>query len=598
MKSKNQKAKKILGFTLIEAVVGIAIFGVLTLGIIQIYTLLSRTVKANREKTILTNLANQKLEVGRNLPYSQIGTLTGNPNGVLPDQSNPQTSTIENIDYQIYYEVTYIDDPADGTILAGTDPSPNDYKQLKMFVRNTSTSQITTFVTNVAPRGLESLTNAGAIKATVINSTGQPVSGANVHIEKLDGTIVLDRTSSSSGEWIEVGLPAAVNGYRVVVTKSGYSTDQTYPITVSNPNPVKPDPTVINGQVTQITFSIDLLSDLTIRTLDSSCQPLSGVGVNVRGDKLIGTNPNVYKFNNNYASVAGQIALIDIEWDNYTPTLLVGEPYTVYGTSPIQNINVLPDTSQTFTLILGPYSVNSLLVIVKNAAGTPLEGASVHLRKGGSVPQDYYGTTGGSVWVQNDWTGGAGQADFSDVTRYFADDGFIDINSQATGVELLKVSGQYVPNGWLESSTFDTGTSQTSFTTLLWQPTSQDPATTLRFQIASNNDNSTWNYLGPDGTASTYYTTPGSSISSAHSSDRYVRYKAYLSTTDDRQTPVLTSVDINYVSGCFTPGQSIFPNLTAGNNYDLEVSLAGFQTQTINAININGNNVLEVVLTP
>jgi type II secretory pathway pseudopilin PulG len=595
MKPKKSKVKKFLGFTLIEAVVGIAIFGVLTMGVIQIYTLLSRTVKANREKTILTNLANQKLEVGRNLPYSQIGTLTGNPNGVLPDQSNPQTSTIENIDYQIYYEITYIDDPADGTILAATDPSPNDYKQLKMFVRNTFTSQITTFITNVAPRGLESLTNAGAIKATVINSTGQPVSGANIRIEKTDGTIVLDRTSNASGEWIEVGLPAAVNGYRMVVTKSSHSTDSTYPITVSNPNPTKPDPTVVNGSVTAITFAIDSSSNLNIRTLNASCQPLNNVGINVRGDKLIGTTPNVYKYNSNYASVGGQIALTNIEWDNYTPTLLSGEPYTVYGTSPIQNINVLPGTNQTFTINLGPSTPNSLLVIVKNAAGTPLEAASVQL-SGGSPVTDYNGVTGGSVLVQNNWTGGSGQADFTDATRYFADDGLVSVSG--SGVELATIGNDYVPAGSLESSTFDTGTSSTSFTTLTWQPTSQDPATSLRIQIASNNDNATWNFIGPDGTAGSYYTTPGTSVHSSHTNDRYVRYKAFLSTTNDQQTPILTSIDINYVSGCFTPGQVIFPELDAANNYDLQVSLTGYATQNISNININGNQMLEITLSP
>lgn len=129
----------------------------------------------------------------------------------------------------------------------------------------------------------------------------------------------------------------------------------------------------------------------------------------------------------------------------YTPTLLTGQSWVVRGTSPIQQIAVAPGSSQTFTMILGTNTTaNSILVIVKDGStGAALEFATVHLQKGGSTPQDYYGTTGGSVWVQQDWTGGAGQTNWSTTTpdMYTTDDGNIDVNSAPTGVRLKKVSG-------------------------------------------------------------------------------------------------------------------------------------------------------------
>ncbi len=587
--------------TLVEIVVGVAIAGILLAGILGAFSVLARSVKAAREKTILSALASNYLETVRNLPYSSIGTAFGNPTGSLPDASNPVTTSIEGTTYRIYYEVTYIDDPADGTILAGTDVAPNDYKQIKMSVRNMTTDVITYFLTNVSPKGLEGLSNAGALFVKVFNATGQPVANANVHIENLGLTpdIVLDRQTDASGNWIEVGLPASVNGYHIVVTKTGYSSDQTYPLSGGNPNPIKPDATISNGVVTQVSFAIDLVSTLNIKTLDQACKNVSNVNVNVKGAKLIGTSPNVLKYDNSFSSVAGLIALTNLEWDTYTPTLLTGQSWIVAGTSPIQQINVLPGTTQNFTIILGTSSTaNSLLVIVKDAAtGAALEGATVHLQKGGSTPQDYYGTTGGSDWVQSSWVGGGGQATFTDNTKYFADDGNIDINSAPTGVRLNKISGRYVLSGQLESSTFDTGAAS-DFTTLTWEPTSQSANTTLKFQIASNSDGTTWSYKGPDGTSSTYYTVSGTSISSVHDNDRYVRYKVFLSTTDDKITPVLTSLTLNYVSGCYTPGQALFPDLTAGNNYDLDVTLAGYQVNTINSLDINGNQTLEVLMSP
>jgi hypothetical protein len=135
--------------------------------------------------------------------------------------------------------------------------------------------------------------------------------------------------------------------------------------------------------------------------------------------------------------------------------------------------------------------------------------------------------------VQKDWSNGSGQSDWNDPGRYFTDDGNVDSNSVPTGLRLRKVSGNYIISGVLESSTFDTA-GTTDFTTVSWEPLSQDPATAVRYQIASNNDNLTWNFKGPDGTVDTYYTVPGSALV-GHDNNRYVRYKIFLSTTDDKK---------------------------------------------------------------
>lgn len=595
LRKKNQN-----GFTIIEVVVGIFILGILLVGVMSSFGALNKATRGAREQTVLSSLSIQNLEIVRNIPYSDIGTINGNPNGTLPDLVNATTSTIEGQQYKVYYEVTYIDDPADGTILAGTDPSPNDYKQVKMFVKRVSNNKITNFTTNISPKGLEGINNAGALSLRVFDATGVPVPNANLNIQSvgISPSIVLDRQTDSNGNWIEVGLPSGVNAYHITASKSGYVTDQTYPPSESNPNPTKPDATIINGQVTQVSFSIDLPSSLTIRTQNQSCVGINGVSMNVRGAELIGATPNVYKYNQNSASSGGQVALTGLAGDTYTPTLLTGQGYIIYGTSPIQQISVLPDTNQIFTMILGPASTNSLLVIVKDAAtGAALEGATVQLHYGGSTPADYYGTTGGNVWQQISWVGGTGQVDYTNTTKYFTDDGKIDVSTTPTGVRLKKTGSKYQLSGVLESSSFDT-TGASNFTTISWNPPSQTSGTTLKFQVATNNDNSTWNYKGPDGTSATYYTTPGTSLNSIHDNDRYIRYKAFLSTTNNKRTPVLSNITINYVAGCFSPGQTIFPNLTASSSYTLTVSMPGYQTHIDSNLNINGNQSWEVDLSP
>ncbi len=259
----------------------IAIFAVLLVGVIGLVSVMTRSVRASREQTTIASLATNYLEVVRNLAYSQVGTAHGNPIGVLPDDVTPATIVIEGINYQVYYEVTFVDDPADGTVLLGTDAAPDDYKQVKLNIQNMTTGVVRSFSSNITPFGLEGTVNAGALWIKAFDATGQPIAGASVHIQNIAGTIILDRTTDSSGNWVEVGLPPGVNIYHIVVTKAGYSTDQTYPITVANPNPTKPDPTIVNSQVTLVSFSIDLFSKLTIKTLGATGSTCGAAQVNL-----------------------------------------------------------------------------------------------------------------------------------------------------------------------------------------------------------------------------------------------------------------------------------------------------------------------------
>src|SRR5437773_312583 len=95
------------------------------------------------------------------------------------------------------------------------------------------------------------------------------------------------------------------------------------------------------------------------------------------------------------------------------------------------------------------------------------------------------------------------------------------------------------PNpGNFTSSTKDsgavTGTTPT-WTTLSWTATT--PAnTTVKFQAAgSNSAAGPFTFVGPDGTAATFFTTSGASLSQFNGK-RYLQYKAFLSTTDTNVT--------------------------------------------------------------
>ena len=117
------------------------------------------------------------------------------------------------------------------------------------------------------------------------------------------------------------------------------------------------------------------------------------------------------------------------------------------------------------------------------------------------------------------------------------------LGTSASTKEFQIAQAGYPAAGTFESQTFDAGSSA-GFNYLSF--TASVPAkSTLRLQVAVNDDDSTWNFIGPDGTAGTYFTASGATPFSAVG--RYFRYKAYFTpTTDGTQTPVLNDVEAAY----------------------------------------------------
>ncbi len=111
-------------------------------------------------------------------------------------------------------------------------------------------------------------------------------------------------------------------------------------------------------------------------------------------------------------------------------------------------------------------------------------------------------------------------------------------------------AGYFLTSGIYTSASIDAG-SAVDYSTISWTPTSNSSSTgaaPVKFQVAANNNNATWNFIGPDGTSATYFTTAsGEALPSSLDGNRYFKYKVYLSTSDPSVTPAVNSVRINYV---------------------------------------------------
>jgi N-acetylneuraminic acid mutarotase len=120
-------------------------------------------------------------------------------------------------------------------------------------------------------------------------------------------------------------------------------------------------------------------------------------------------------------------------------------------------------------------------------------------------------------------------------------------------------AGGYVPSGSLTSVIIDTSiTGGIAPNSLTWEG-SQPANTTVKFQFAASNATSgpwgassyvAWNPTTNSCDSSSYYTgdagTPVEIKAACHQNKRYIRYKAYLETSDSAFTPRVERVILNY----------------------------------------------------
>lgn len=588
------------GFSLVEVLVSTAVFLVIAVAVYQSYAGLLNLVRLARIKIAAADLVNERFEIIRNMPYANIGLVNGVPSGTL--QRNA-TFVRDGITFETTTSIQNVDDPFDGTLVTSpVDSAPADYKLIEVNVACSTCVNFTpmNFTGRVMPKNLEIATNNGSIVIRVFDSSGNPVPNATVHITNSTNNPVIDITDVTdvNGIYELIDTPPVQNGYHIVITKNGYSSDQTYTNGgQTNPNPTVGDGTVVQQGVTQISFFIDRTSTINVSSVRPNCTAISDIDFHVQGSKIIGkdtSNQPIYKYDQDLkTNNSGSKVLSPLEWDTYSFDLTDSD-YVLAGTISPLPVNLLPNTTQNVTLVVSPRQNKSLLFSIKDAVSSlPQASATVHITNNGSIDETL--VTGRGSLSQTDWAGGSGQILYTDTDKYLSQDGNIEVNSPSGELQLSQAFGLYQTHGELTSSTFDTG-SASNFYQLVWNPGTQ-PAQTgtpnVRFQIATNNDNATWNFTGPDGTGATYYDINNTTISSTNNGNRYLRYKVFLDTASNLVTPTVTDIAFTYTSSCVPPGQVLFDSLPNG-SYDYTVTKAGYQ-QFNGTVGVNNSSLWQNV---
>ncbi|MBU1292640.1 carboxypeptidase-like regulatory domain-containing protein [Patescibacteria group bacterium] len=255
------------GMTLIDVLVGSALVLIVfltLLGLLRASLLISSSSKA---KAGATAVATTQMEYLRSLPYASVGTVGGIPAGNIPQTA---TTTMNGIPYTIRTFVAYVDDVKDGTGVSDSNGITTDYKKAKVAVTYVfrETVREVALISNIAPPSIETTAGGGTLRVNVVDAVGVPVSGASVRIQNTSLAPTVDVTTFSdvSGAATFPGAPTSTE-YQISVTKSGYSSAETYVRDATNQNPTPGYLTVVGDQTTSGTFSIDALVPFTLRTL-------------------------------------------------------------------------------------------------------------------------------------------------------------------------------------------------------------------------------------------------------------------------------------------------------------------------------------------
>lgn len=390
------------GVTIIEALVVLFIFALITVTFYSTFTLGMNYIAESKNRLGAVALANEKMEIIRNLKYEDVGVQGGIPGGNIPEDED----VVENgKSYHIKTFAQYIDDPFDGT-LSTTDTVPNDYKRVKVAVswNGPRGGGEVISVSRFVPAGMEMAAGDGILSINVLDAQAQPVAQSNVSIinNDISPSVNINSKTDNSGNLMFPGAEESIQKYQITIAKNGYETISTVdPTTITEYNPIDTHASVVAGAVNTKTITQNKLSDLEISSVDADDAPLANVGFDIQGGRNLGNKFSDGKPYYNLQETNQQTDGTGKEnYDSISPgqyeffNLGAVSGYTLVGVSDITSFesgslakyvySLAADDDKTIKIKYADNNIDALLVrVVRDDDDSPIGGASVKLAGGG-----------------------------------------------------------------------------------------------------------------------------------------------------------------------------------------------------------------------
>jgi len=569
------------GLSLVDVIVGVALLLIIFMALFGMFRASIALTASAKARAGATALASEQMEHIRSLTYANTGTVGGIPAGLI----DPDFDTVLNgRTYSTRTFVQYIDDPADGLDALDDTGIITDYKKIKVevsYLFNEQTKNVS-LVSNRTPKGIEAPEGGGNLRINVMDALGAPVSSAQVHVQNTLTTPTVDlSTFTGANGFIFLPGAATSTGYRITVSKSGYSTAATYDLDSENVSPSPGHLTVVEAETTQNTFAIDVLSTLRVQTweqiesafvedtlIDETGLSVASSTEVVAGELVLTNTLGTY----DSSGVARSTAIAPTylySWDLFQAT----------STSPT-------GTSISYQIFYDNLGVPTLLPEVDLPGNTAGFTTSVIDLSG--VATSTYDTLFVEATLQ---TNDTATTPAIDEWRFVYDEGPVPIPNVSFTLTGSKVIGENSSGGEIEKNIINAATGPAGWNEVLNIEWDGYTLTTTGYDIGAicspddllidpNSSNTVDLYLESD---------------SAHSLRVVVRDDLGGFVSDADVSLTRTGYSENDTTGLC--GQTYFGGLGSFNDYDVSVSKPGFVTEVIDDSVVSGDSELTVVLT-
>lgn len=295
------------GFTLVELTFGVVVLGIIASSILMLYAAMVSSELLNKRKAVASTLATNQMEYLKSLPYNNLAVAGGS---IITSNPLPATAvtTLNGAKYTTSTSINYVDDAFDGcgsyptnalkltycrnlpapTGAPTTDTNPADYKIIHVAVFGPTGTKFAEVDTQVSARVAETASTTGALFVSVIDSTGNPVSGATVRAVNtaLNPDVDVTDSTDSNGTAVFYGLTPDTSGYNYAITASlaGYSTLTTIqPAGSLQPNYSNQRVFTQLSSLVTLTIKPQGNDSLLIETTNTAGSPLASVKTYIKG---------------------------------------------------------------------------------------------------------------------------------------------------------------------------------------------------------------------------------------------------------------------------------------------------------------------------
>lgn len=330
------------GFTVLEFVFAAAILLVVAMGSMSAFSYAVQSSQSSSRKVDALNLANERLEWIRNLPYDDVG-VTSSDGGPVDIPGSVQTPVVIG-EYTVDTSVTWARDPDTGRA---------QYKQVEVSVSWTvGDGGVVTVSSSVF--GKSNLINTGDLSITVLDyDTNEPIENARVTVTPTIGAAHSVYTGEDGEAFFGY---LGMGDYGVTVDHTGYIYDNVALSTVA----VAPD------LLSSFVVRMQVPSTVRIEAVDSGGAPIP--------DALVTLERSGDADRTLYTDVNGGVEFTNLLVANYTVTVEAAG----YGQGNADAI--VSAGGQTIDVLVTMAPRHGLVVRAEDESGVVMAGVTVEVR--------------------------------------------------------------------------------------------------------------------------------------------------------------------------------------------------------------------------